>query len=557
MVDLEIPSGKRTLKYRLFEMLPAVISYGALILLVVLSLLNPTWAAVYLLLVITTLLVKAVGIAFRTIQGRRHLEAAQKVDWHSRLADLEDPQASYEVMKHSKSRMFKIKEHVENLRMLSMDPGSYPKPSQLYNAVIIATYNESHEILAPTIQNIIDSTYDTKRIILVLGYEHRGGEKTKANAYRLQKEFKDKFFDFLLVEHPDSLPGEVIGKGPNITYAGFYLKKWLKKEKIESKNVMVTTLDSDNRPYPSYFDYVMYEYIVHEDRKHLSYQPTCLYFNNIWDAPAPMRVIATGNSFWTIISSMRPHTLRNFASHSQSMDALEEMNFWSTRSIVEDGHQYWRSYFHFDGDYAVLPIYVPIYQDAVLSKTLLRTLKGQFLQLQRWAYGASDVAYVAVRVFSRNRKVPLLGGIARLLRLLDGHVTLACVSILVAFGGWVPLLINSQADRSIAAHQLPDIVSTIQQVALIGLFITIFITFKMLPPRPERYKRTRSFWMLAQWVLMPFTAVLYNSMAAYNSQTHLLIGKYLEVFNVTDKETHETVAKTKKSHKLPLKLRER
>jgi hypothetical protein len=69
MIDIEIPTGKRTLKYRLFEMLPAVLSYGALILLVVLSLVSPTMAAVYLLLVIVTLLVKATGIAFRTIQG--------------------------------------------------------------------------------------------------------------------------------------------------------------------------------------------------------------------------------------------------------------------------------------------------------------------------------------------------------------------------------------------------------------------------------------------------------------------------------------------------------
>jgi cellulose synthase/poly-beta-1,6-N-acetylglucosamine synthase-like glycosyltransferase len=557
MVDLEIPVGKRTPKYRLFEMLPAVISYGALILLVVLSLVNPTWAAVYLLLVIITLLVKAVGIAFRTIQGRNRLEAAQKVDWHSRLSDLEDPKASYQTARHDQSKTFKIKEHIENLQIMSLDPGAYPKPSQIYNAVIIATYNETYEILAPTIKSIIDGTHDNKKIILVLAYEQRGGENTKNNAIRLQKEFGKHFYDFLLVEHPSDLPDEVIGKGPNITYAGFYLRDWLKKEKIDSKNVMVTTLDSDNRPYPSYFDYITYEYIVHDDRKHLSYQPTCLYFNNIWDAPAPMRVIATGNSFWTIISSMRPHTLRNFASHSQPMDALEEMNFWSTRSIVEDGHQYWRSYFHFDGNYSVLPIYVPIYQDAVLSETLYKTLKAQFLQLQRWAYGASDVPYVAVRVFKRNRSVPLIAGIARLLRLLDGHITLACVSILVAVGGWVPLLINSEADRSIAAHQLPDVVSAIQQIALIGLFITIFITFKMLPPRPERYKRTRSLWMLIQWVLMPFTAVLYNSTAALNAQAHLFLGKYLDKFNVTDKATHETVAQAKKDKKPLLKLRAR
>ena len=167
------------------------------------------------------------------------------------------------------------------------------------------------------------------------------------------------------------------------------------------------------------------------------------------------------------------------------------------------------------------------------------------MQLRRWAYGASDVPYVAVRVFTNKRNVSFTGGFARLLRLLDGHVTLASVSILVAVGGFVPLLINSEADRSIAAHQLPDIVSRIQQVALIGLFITIFLAFKMLPPRPERYKRTRTFWMIAQWVLMPFTAILYSSSAALYSQGRLFLGRYLDKFDVTDKATHQSVARTK------------
>src|SRR5665648_498466 len=103
------------------------------------------------------------------------------------------------------------------------------------------------------------------------------------------------------------------------------------------------------------------------------------------------------------------------------MDALVEMNFWSTRTVVEDGHQYWRSYFYFGGNYSVTPIYVPIYQDAVLSDTYVKTLKAQFVQLRRWAYGASDVPYVATHIFTKNRNVPLLGGIARFFRLLDGH----------------------------------------------------------------------------------------------------------------------------------------
>jgi cellulose synthase/poly-beta-1,6-N-acetylglucosamine synthase-like glycosyltransferase len=545
MIDLEIPLGKRTLKYRLFEMLPATLSYGAIILLFLLSIASPTLAAIYLLLVIVTLLVKAVGIAIHTIQGRNRLEVAQKVDWHRRLADLENPQISFKNMRRVKSTEFGAFAHTENLRLIAADPDAFPRPSQIYNAVIIATYNESYDVLALTIESIINSTYDNKRIIFILAYEERGGETTKNTALRLQKEFGDKFHVFHLVEHPNGLPNEVIGKGSNITYAGHFLQKWLKEDGIASKNVIVTTLDSDNRPHFTYFDYVTYEYIVHEDRKHLSYQPICLFMSNIWDAPAPMRVIATGNSFWNIISSMRPHTLRNFASHSQPMDALEEMDFWSTRTIVEDGHQYWRSYFYFGGNYTVLPIYVPIYQDAVLSDTYRKTLKAQFIQLRRWAYGASDVPYVAVRLFTSERNVPLFDGLARLLRLIDGHVTLASVSILVAFGGWVPLLVNSEAARSVPAHQLPEVVSIIQQIAVVGLFITVFLSLKLLPPRPERYKRQRSFAMVAQWILMPFTAVIYSAVSALYSQGRLFIGWYLDKFDVTDKATHQSVIRAR------------
>lgn len=537
MTDIEIPLGKRTKLYRLFEMVPAVVSYGAIVLLIVLALINPLLAAIYLLAVIITTIVKAVGIAYHTTVGRNNMEKAQRVDWHDRLQQLEYPTKALKESSGHHSKQFQYQLHVDNLRDLATHPDSYPKPSQLYNAVIIAAYNESIDVLQPTFDSLLATSYDKDHLIVVLAYEERGGESIRQTVKQLEKLYKDKFKALHLVQHPKDIPGEVVGKGGNITYAGKYLRDWLKGENIGYENVIVTTLDSDNRPHPTYFDYLTYEYIVHPDRKQLSYQPICLFINNIWDVPAPMRVVATGNSFWNIISSMRPHTLRNFASHSQPMDALVEMDFWSTRTIVEDGHQFWRSYFHFDGNYAVLPLYVPISQDAVLSSTYLKTLRAQFIQLRRWAYGASDVPYVATRIFRRDRTVPLGGGIARLIRLLDSHVTLASVAILIAFGGWVPLLINPEAAHSIAAHQLPEVISRVQQVALIGLFITIFFAFKMLPPRPERYKRTRTFWMVAQWLLMPVTAVVYSSLSSFTSQTALLIGRYFDKFDVTEKAT--------------------
>ena len=538
MTDIEIPTGKRKRAYRFFEMLPAIASYGAIILLIVLSLISPLLAAAYLLLIIITTLIKSVGIAVHTTMGRNNLEHAMKIDWHKRLLQLEEPELTLShvnLQKHKKE--FGFDAHIANLKDITNDPTGYPKPSDLYTAVIVPLYNESYEILQPTMQSLANSDFDKNKMIVVVTYEERGGQAAKDTVKQLKRDYNNVFKKLLVVMHPKDLPHEVIGKGGNITYAGRRLKGWLDDNSINYNDVVVTTMDCDNRVHKAYFDYVMYEYIAHPDRKHLSFQPICLFLNNIWDVPAPMRVVATGNSFWNIISSMRPHTLRNFASHSQPMDALVEMNFWSTRTIVEDGHQYWRSYFHFDGHYGVVPIFVPIYQDAVLSTTYLRTLKAQFIQLRRWAYGASDVAYVATRIFRKGRTVPLGPSLARLIRLLDSHVTLACVAILIAIGGWVPLFVNSEAAHSIAAHQLPEVISNIQQVALVGLFITVFFAFKMLPPRPERYKRHRTIWMVLQWFLMPLTAIIYSSASAFTSQTALLLGKYYDKFDLTEKVT--------------------
>lgn len=544
MQDLEIPLGKRKPLYRFFEMVPALLSYGAVILLIVLSLIEPLFAAIYLMLIIITTLVKAIGIAYHTLRGHRQLIAAQNVDWHTRLSDLETAIEGGHI-DTGPTDSFGHAQHAENIAALQATPSQYPRPSSLYNAVIIATYNESIEVLEPTLLSVINTTYDNEHIILTIAYEERGGDDIETTVTTLKKKYGALFKAFHLVKHPKDMPGEVIGKGGNITYAGMFLKEWLKEQQINYSDVIVTTLDSDNRPHRTYFDYVTYEYIVHLDRKKLSYQPVSLFLNNIWDAPAPMRVVATGNSFWNIISSMRPHTLRNFASHSQPMDALVEMNFWSTRTIVEDGHQYWRSYFHFKGDYSVIPIMVPIYQDAVLSDTYVKTLKAQFIQLRRWAYGASDVPYVATRLFTKAREVPFWPSMARLVRLVDGHVTLACIALLVAFGGWIPLFLNPNSVHSIAAHQLPDVISGVQRVAMIGIFIMVFLTFKMLPPRPARYKRRRNVWMLAQWILMPVTGIVYSSASAFTSQTALFLGRYFDKFDVTDKATVEVASTAK------------
>lgn len=559
--DLEIPLGKRTKKYRLLEILPGALSYTMIILLFALSIISPALGSYYLLLIIAVTLVKAVGIVYRTIQGYNAAKRAEKVNWHERLVDLETPHERYEELLKHKCKEFAFNEHVENLKLLSVgkdlvlsesevavddEPIFFPKPKEIYHAVIMVAYNEGLETLIPTVEAVRDGSFDNERIIFVFGYEERGGEAMVENAKILKEKFKDDFFEFITVMHPKDLKDEIQGKGPNLNFAAGELLEFVKKKKIPLKNIIVTSLDSDNKMSKWYLDYVAYQFIVHPNRQHLSYQPVSLFTNNIWDAPAPMRIIAISNSFFNIISSMRSHTLKNFASHSQPLLALSEMGFWSKKTIVEDGHQYWRSLFFFKGNYEVLPIHVAIYQDAVMEETLIKTLKAQFVQLRRWDYGASDVAYVGVRLFSKDRKqigkMPFLPLFAKFVRLLEGHVTLAAISPMVAFGGWVPKIINSRS-KDLLTFNLPNTISLIQIFASVGLMTTILLSLKMLPPRPKEVKTPRIL-MILQWLLMPVVAIVYQSFAAFYSQTRLLTGNYMEKFDVTKK-----VVKTKKDTK--------
>lgn len=523
--ELEIPyAGQRSRRYRFFEMLPGLLSWGILLLPFILSIFSPALGIWFIITYLLLWFIKSIGLSIRAIQGLREMSRQQKLDWTMLLKELENHQITSKQTERPKW-------HQANIERLKREPTPV-KPSEIIHVAMIATYNESREVLEPTIQSVLDSKYDNKKIILMLAYEERGGPAVGTQAEELIAKYKSHFLDALAVKHPKDIPGEVIGKGGNVTYAGRVLKKYLEKHNIDPLKVIVTTLDADNRPHPYYFAALSYTYALCKDPSLISFQPVSIYTNNIWDAPAPMRVIATGNSFWNVVLSLRPHILRNFSSHAQSMKTLIDTDFWSVRTIVEDGHQFWRTYFRYDGKHEVYPIFMPIYQDAVFTSSYLKTLKAQFIQIRRWAWGASDIAYVVENGFFKKNNIPKRDMVVKFLRILEGHITWAVAPLLLAFSAFVPQLLNSS---DYAANQLPIIASRIQTIALIGIFSTLFLSLKTLPPKPSRYKAHRNIFMIVQWVYLPITTVIYSSLAALNSQTRLIFGKYLGTFDVTEK----------------------
>ncbi len=529
--SIEIPLVKdRDKMYRFFEILPGFLSWGTLALPVVLSLVNPVFAAFCIIAYLIVWFLKAVAMNVRMIQGYRLMNQHMALDWQKLLDELNNPKKTFREYEQGVSPKW----HAKNLNYQLTKP-SVIKKSDIFHVVIIAAYNEGRDVIEPTIKSVIGSQYDMKKVILFLAYEERGGAEMRKTALALCDEFSSNFFHMEAVEHPKDIPNEVIGKGGNITYAGRRAQQFLDQKVIDYRNVIVTTLDSDNRPHPSYFANITYAYIACPNPITTSFQPLPMFMNNIWDAPAPMRVIASGNSFWMLVQALRPHMLRNFAAHSQSMQTVVDTDFWSVRTIVEDGHQYWRTYFRYDGEHDVHPILVPIYQDAVLTEKYTRTLKAQFVQLRRWAWGASDVAYVLHTGWRKQNKVPKWDLFFKSVRLLDGHVSWATAPLLLLLAAFVPLYLAPEASSSLIANQLPLIASRIQTFAMLGLFVSIYLSIRLLPPKPARYKAHRRLFILLQWVLLPVTTICYSAAAALYSQTRLMFGWYLGKFDVTEK----------------------
>lgn len=523
MKNIEIPlQSEKTRSYRWLERLPAILSWSLLALPFVLSQISPRATVFFILGYILLWFARTIALNIRVLQGYHTMKKHEKFPWNDMLADVENQEAKVKNVP---------KWHARNIERLKSVPGAV-KPSEAIHVIMIATYNETRDILAPTIESVLASNYDMKKVILIIAYEERGGERVAEQSKELVKTYGDKFLFAEAIEHPDGLPDEVVGKGGNITFAGRILQKRLKERGIDPIRVQVTTLDADNRPHPNYLPALSYMFSLVPDPRYVSFQPIPIFTNNIWDVPALMRVVATGNSFWNIILSMRPHMIRNFSSHAQSMAALIDTDFWSVRTIVEDGHQFWRTYFRYDGRYEVYPIFVPIYQDAVLADGYRRTLKAQFIQIRRWAYGASDVAYVWTKAYLTPNHISKGDKLAKLMRLIESHLSWATAPLILAFSAFIPVLFNSE---DIAANQLPNVASRIQTIAMVGLVITLFLSFKSLPPKPLRYKRHHSVLMVFQWVLLPVTTICYNSFAALNSQTRLFFGWYLDKFDVTEK----------------------
>ncbi len=404
-------------------------------------------------------------------------------------------------------------------------------PSQIFHVVIVATCGEPFEVLHDTFRSLQTCDFDTQKLIIVLATEARMEPESTETAQKLLEEFKGVFGEFYTFAHPDGIEGEVRGKGGNISHAGKEITKILESQGVDLQNYVVTTLDADNKVDPEYFNALTLAYISAEKRQHKSYQPLPLFYNNIWEVPAINRLIALSIGFVFMVESARSYRLNNFASHAQPLLALKQMDFWAVDTIVEDGHQYWRSYFHFGGDYSVTPLFVPIYQDAVQNDTWWSTMKAQYKQIRRWAWGASDIPYVLLMWEKKWNDVPTFETFLHFMRLLESHVFRAVGAIVVTLATPLPGVLNPEYATYGYATSVSEMLSFFFQITIFGIFFAMFLSFITLPkPKKKRYYA----YLIMQWVITPIITIVMGAIPAIDAQTRLFFGKYLG-FNVTKK----------------------
>src|SRR5690349_2259836 len=102
--DLEIPFAEdRGRAYRFFEILPGLLSLTLFLIPVILSIFYVTAAALFIIIYILVLLVRATAMSIRVIEGYSNVKKTRRVDWEARLKDFYDPTDAAARYKNSKN----------------------------------------------------------------------------------------------------------------------------------------------------------------------------------------------------------------------------------------------------------------------------------------------------------------------------------------------------------------------------------------------------------------------------------------------------------------------
>ena len=539
---------------RALEVIPGILTWFTLIGMFVFSFLVPIWVSVFIIAFDIYWICRTIFITYYSVVAYRRLQDGKKIDWWDRCQNISNPTAYKHIISEriaslrdvlcermSFSERRKVKHELKKLRVYSKEVEELEKIKDqildwrsIVHVVMLPTANEPADVIEPAIQAIADSNFPNQQMIILLATEEREPEDQRMEKVNyLKNKFHGVFRDFIVTTH-EVADGEMKCKASNATYAAKKLMVYLDEREISYDRVLFSNFDCDSVCHSEYFAALTYAYVTDPKRLQRSYQPLPMYHNNLWDTNAFVRVIVTSSSFWHMFQSTRSEMV-TFSSHSEPFDTLVKVDFWPVNMISEDSIIYWKCYTYYKGDYQVKPIYLPISLDAVLAPTYWKTIKNQYKQKRRWAYGIENFP-VIMRAIWPDKNISLSKKLHVAFEMLEGHHSWATSAFILAALGWLPLIIGGPAfNESVLAHNLPFVTRLLMNLAMSGLVVSMFLSFVLLPPRPAKYSRKRYIYMFLQWFLIPITAPILGSMPAIDSQTRILLKKYFGEFWVTEK----------------------
>lgn len=500
---------EKTLK-RILEILPGSLTWSALLLPIIISIWWPMVIAIYVIIFDLYWLYRSLFLSKNLILAYRNIKRDTKIDWLKKIRDYEN------------------------------EGKNWPKAlrfNDIYHVIIMPQYKESFDVISRSLQSYLQSNFPVKeKMIFVLTSEvRRSARELNTETFKqLKADFGNKFSGFFQTFHPEAIPGEIACKSANSTWgAKYFQREILDRTKIAYDRVIVHNFDADTQVHPQYFAAVSYEYLMTPKDLPTSYQPIHLYSNNIWETGAIMRIVAISSTITLMHNSLRPQRFKNFSSRSDCFQTVVDIGYWVVDAIPEDSRQYFDSMYQYKGHFWVQPIYVPLLMDAVLDDDWKKTLKSQYQQLRRWAWGIIDFPYIVLRAI-KDKSIPKRVKFWWSFRLLEGHFSWATAAIHIAILGWMPILLNPEFGNSVVGFNLPTFTRTVLNISIIGLATVVILSLMMLPPKPKHHRRYRYLGFILQWAIFPIVSVFFSSLAAIDAQTRLMFGRYLE-YQVTNK----------------------
>lgn len=406
----------------------------------------------------------------------------------------------------------------------------------IYHLVILPTSTEPYEILRESVRSLASANYPNDRLLVVLAIEE-GVAGAGVLAERIKQELGSHFADFLITVHPRNLPGEIPGKGSNESWGAREAKKMIIDPKgIPYGRIIVSALDADTQVFTDYFGVVTYSFLTCAHPQRSSFQPIPLFINNIYSAPAIARVISFSSSFWHMIQQSRPERLTSFSSHAMPFKALAEVGFWIRDIVSEDSRIFWQCFLHYNGDWRVVPILYPVAMDANVAPGFWMTMRNIYKQQRRWGWGCENIPYI-LSGFMKNKSIPLRKKIYWTFHYIEGFHSWATNALVIFSLGWLPIILGGPAFRvSLLSFNLPRITRTVMTASMIGIASSAVLSIMILSPRPVWFKRRHYILYILQWILTPFTLIIFGAFPALDSQTRLMLGgKWRLGFWVTPK----------------------